>query len=185
MPEFGRALRYNLLQSCTIPATYPRDDPAGTNLEGSIRMSCMVIVSILSATVTYHGSTVLIEASGFSTSDGEAVVAFFRRDSWPAASDLSGADSVVTCVIVNSCIHAEITGLMHSSYVILAFHDIDRDSRMDPGEEIAVPQVHGRSHEIGGPPSFDDISIMNKTQVTEVVLVVIPPCEGGVHCMPS
>jgi uncharacterized protein (DUF2141 family) len=148
-------------------------------------MSCTLIVAILSATVTYHGSTVLIEASGFSTPDGEAVLAIFRSDSWPAPSDLSGADSVVTCRIVNSCIHAEITGLAHSSYVILAFHDIDCDSRLDSDEEIAIPQVRGWCPEIGRPPSFDDISFMNKTLVTEVVLVVIRPWEGGARCMPS
>ncbi|GEM_PF-1821701 len=126
------------------------------------------------------GSTVQVEASGFSIDRGIAVVAFFDKDSWETPIDLSKARHVVTSPIINSRVFTELRGVPHGMFVVLVFHDADGDCRLDFGEETAL------SHGTGCPVGvfrFEALAVMNKTVVTSVVMAVEDDLTG--HCLPE
>lgn len=149
-------------------------------------MSWLLIAGILSSTQTIRGSTIVVEAAGFSATEGACVVAFFPGDCRPPVPlDLSGACRIVVCPITESSARAVVTGLAHGAYIVLAFHDADLDGCPDPGEELAVPDARPPGADPSGPPSFDGLGILHKTVLTEIPLVVIGTLPEGSGCIPS
>ncbi len=143
-----------------------------------LSLTAAVILQVAAPTVT----TFSVEATGFASSDGIALVAFFDRDGWGVPPDPENALCTVACPILGHRAYAEIEGLPHGSYVILVFHDADMNGRPGPGEEAVLS---GSPFATGGTgPSFEELAVMNKALETSLCLsvqeepVAAAPAEG-------
>ena len=133
---------------------------------------CCLSAFALTLSIVGSGSTLQVEASGFSIDRGVAVVAVFDEESWETPVDLSRARHVVMSPIINSRMFTELCGIPHGMYVVLVFHDGDGDCLLDFGEETALSRGAGSPRD---EYRFEALAVMNKTVVTSVVMEV----EGG------
>jgi uncharacterized protein (DUF2141 family) len=103
---------------------------------------------------------VIVEAVGFESDEGQAVVCLFSSESWSMPPNPGDALILETEQIEGLAVYTEIDGLAPSKYAILVFHDLDCDGELDGEDEPwgifgGIPSMgppSGSPPSDGGPP---------------------------------
>jgi uncharacterized protein (DUF2141 family) len=120
---------------------------------------------------------VIIDACGFESNEGQAVVLLFSEGCWtfPPRIEFAGFDS--TAEVSNLTVYLEIEDVPYGTYVPLIFHDTNGDGEFDMrgGEAFGISmdpfeqQDYGREAEH---PAFEEISIVHDSRVTVIRVAV-------------
>lgn len=100
--------------------------------------------------VPEYTGIIIVEAVGFESSEGQAVICLFSERLWSMPPDPDNALVSMVENIENLAVYAELDELPPSSYGVLVFHDLDCDSEFDTDDEPWG--VYGEM-QMMGPPS--------------------------------
>jgi uncharacterized protein (DUF2141 family) len=104
---------------------------------------------------------IIVEAVGFESNEGQAVVCIFTEGRWSVPPDPNNAVISRIAEIEDQAVYAEIDSLHPSNYGVLVFHDLDCDNVFDIEEEpwgvfgkmqMIGPSMSGSRPSGGGPP---------------------------------
>ncbi|MBN2859920.1 MAG: DUF2141 domain-containing protein [Sphaerochaetaceae bacterium] len=137
---------------------------------------------------------IIVEAVGFESNEGQAVVCVFTEGQWSVPPDPNNAVICMIEEIENQAVYAEIDSLQPSDYGVLVFHDLDCDTVFDPEEEpwgifgkmqMMGPSISGDRPSGGGPPGRGPqassgmfLEIDNSVGVARIV-VELPETSAG------
>jgi uncharacterized protein (DUF2141 family) len=120
---------------------------------------------------------VIIDACGFESNEGQAVVLLFSEGCWTFPPRIEFASFDSTAEVSNLTVFLEIEDVPYGTYVPLIFHDTNGNGELDMrgGEAFGISidpleqQNYGREAE---PPTFEEISIVHASHVTVIRVAV-------------
>lgn len=133
-------------------------------------------VALLMASISAADGFLIVNLTGFENDSGRAVLALFTGEEWSFPPDPENAGLTYSFEIENKAVNTEIEGVPSGDYVAFAFHDINGNGSLDPGEEpMGTSQEPGPPGE-GGSPSFADMCFSH-TGVSTAVRVQVRTME--------